>query len=295
MTTFASSDSQVVDRPTEVGRSVDFRIVPPARIWTGPGRVDKLMRTPLGALLPVFAVIALWELGSRLGIIDRTFFPAPSRIATAASRLATDQKTLYDLVVTAERVVLGFLIGTIPAILLGLLMGRQRWVGRIFDPLISVSYPIPHIATLPLLLVIFGLGSPPIIALAAIVCFYPVVVNTLSGVRQVNEHLVLMARNMGATERQVLWKIVLPGAVPSIFAGVRLGLGMALLGTIAGEFVAASEGIGAQTWLYWQIYQIDNMYATLLFIVAAGFLLTNAMLFVERRYFGWSMATQHHT
>jgi NitT/TauT family transport system permease protein len=237
-------------------------------------------------------VVVLWEIGGRLGIIDATFFPQPSRIVAALVRLSEEGVILQNLLVTLKRMAAGFVIGTIPAVLIGVMLARLKWASLIIDPLISLTYPIPHIATLPLLLVIFGLGSPPIIALSAIVCFYPAVVNTAAGVRQVDERLIQMARNMGASGSQLLWKIILPAALPTMFAGLRLGLGLALLGAIAGEFVAASEGIGAQTWLYWQVYKIEEMYATLLVIIAVGFAMTNIMLFLERRFFGWSRAAQ---
>jgi NitT/TauT family transport system permease protein len=246
----------------------------------------------VGFLIPAIVVILLWEVGGALGWIDRIFFPQPSRVLKALTTLTQEGIVLKNLEITLFRVASGFLIGTIPAVVVGILVARTKWASLIVDPLISLTYPIPHIATLPLLLVIFGLGSPPIIALSSIICFYPSVVNTTAGVRQVDERLVLMARNMGCSARQVLWKIVLPAALPTIFAGLRLGLGLALLGGIAGEFVAASEGIGAQTWLYWQVYQIENMYATLVAIVVTGFTLTNLMLFAERRFFGWSKTTQ---
>jgi ABC-type nitrate/sulfonate/bicarbonate transport system permease component len=259
----------------------------------GPGRFDRFMRTPLGAILPVAAVIILWEVGGRLGLIDEVFFPVPTRIVDSLLELSGEGIVTEQLWVTVQRVALGFAIGTIPAVVLGLLMGRVRWIEAIFDPLITVTYPIPHLATLPLLLVIFGLGSPPIIALAAIVCFYPAVVSSLAGVRQIDERLVLMARNMGASKRTVLLKIVLPGALPAVFAGLRLALGLALLGTVAGEFVASDTGIGAQTWQYWQVYQITNMYATLLVTVALGFVLITGAQWVERRFFGWSLGVRN--
>lgn len=267
-------------------------VAPPTRD-SGPNAFERVMVSPIGTILPVIAVILLWEILSRLQLIDPVFFPPPTRIVAALIELVQNGVITENLGITLNRVALGFIIGTVPAILIGIAVARVRWIYLILDPLISLTYPIPHIATLPLLLVIFGLGSPPIIALAAIVCFYPAVVNTSVGVRQVDERLVAMARNLGATRRQLMWKIVLPGALPTVFGGLRLGLGLALLGTVAGEFVAASEGIGAQTWIYWQIYQISNMYATLIVIVATGFLLTNVMLFIERRFFGWAEATKN--
>ena len=275
-----------------VGKTVTVEITAPKEPQIGPGSFERLMHSPTGTIIPVIAVIVLWEIGSSLGLIDRIFFPAPSRIVAALLRLGGQGVILDNLGITLRRIALGFAIGTVPGILLGVFMARMKWISLLIDPLISLTYPIPHIATLPLLLVIFGLGSPPIIVLSAIVCFYPAIVNTLVGVRQVDERLVQMARNLGASGQQILWKIALPGALPTIFAGLRLGLGLALLGGVAGEFVAASEGIGAQTWIYWQVYQIDNMYATLIVIVATGFILTNLMLYIERRFFGWSKATQ---
>lgn len=257
-----------------------------------PNVIERLLRSSVGFLVPALAVVVLWEIGGRVGIIDRTFFPQPTRVVAALVRLSEEGVILQNLLVTLKRMAAGFAIGTIPAILVGVMLARLKWASLIIDPLISLTYPIPHIATLPLLLVIFGLGSPPIIALSAIVCFYPAVVNTATGVRQVDERLVQMARNMGASGRQLLWKIIIPAALPTMFAGLRLGLGLALLGAIAGEFVAASEGIGAQTWLYWQVYKIEEMYATLVVIIAVGFTMTNVMLFLERRFFGWSKAAQ---
>lgn len=261
---------------------------PPTRPVRGPGRAMRFLASPVGALVPVLAVLALWQVGGAIGLINETFFPVPSRIAVALWDLIRSGNIGSNLLVTAERVIGGFLLGVIPAVVVGIVMARVRWVGVLVDPLIAATYPIPVIAILPLLLVIFGTGSTPIIVLAGIISFYPAVVNTLAGVRQVDERLVLMAQNMGASGRQALWKIVLPGALPSIFAGVRLAAGLALLGAVAGEFLAASTGIGSMTWQYWQVYQISNMYATLVVIAAFGFVITVTMLRVQRRYFGWS-------
>ncbi|SCG71839.1 ABC transporter permease [Micromonospora inositola] len=253
-----------------------------------PGRLFRLLSSGAGSVVPVVLVLLLWQLGSMAGLIDRTFFPAPSECLQALVRLVSTGELLPNVGITLRRILLGFLLGVIPATLLGIAMGRVPWIRVVIDPLIAITYPIPVVAILPLLLVIFGTGGQPIIVLAGIISFFPAVVNAMSGVLQVDERLVLMARNMGATQRQILWKIVLPGALPAIFAGIRLAAGLALLGTIAGEFLAASDGIGSMTWRYWQIYQIDNMYATLAVIATLGFFLTTVTLRVQRRFFGWT-------
>ncbi len=264
------------------------RFAPDPKRARGPGRAFRILNTSWGSVIPVLAILLLWELGSRVGIIDATFFPAPSDCFRALIGLISSGELLPNLLTTLIRILLGFLLGVCPAVIVGVTMARIPWVKAIIDPIITIVYPIPVIAILPLLLVIFGTGGTPIIVLAGIISFFPTAINALSGVLRVDEKLVLMSRNMGASDRQVLWKVVLPGALPSIFAGIRLSAGLALLGTIAGEFLAASDGIGSMTWRYWQIYQIDNMYATLAVIAALGFLLTTATLRVQRRFFGWT-------
>lgn len=264
------------------------KFAPNPRGTLGPGRTFRILSSSVGSLIPVAAVLCLWQLASKLGIIDATFFPAPTDCARALVSLVSSGELLPALLITSERILLGFLLGVCPAVVIGIAMARLAWVRVIIDPIIAITYPIPVIAILPLLLVIFGTGSQPIIVLAGIISFFPAAVNSLTGVLRVDEKLVLMARNMGASRRQILWKIVLPGALPSIFAGIRLAAGLALLGTIAGEFLAASDGIGSMTWQYWQIYQINNMYATLAVIAAMGFLLTTVTLRVQRRYFAWT-------
>lgn len=275
------------DRGTGTTEPVVRYVVDP-KAERPPNRLFQLLSTGLGSLVPVLLVLGLWQLGSMAGIIDQTFFPAPVECVKALVDLVSSGELLPNFVITLRRIVLGFFLGVIPATLLGIAMARVSWIRVLVDPLIAITYPIPVIAILPLLLVIFGVGGRPIIVLAGIISFFPAVVNAMAGVLQVDERLVLMARNMGASRKQVLWKIVLPGALPSIFAGIRLAAGLALLGTIAGEFLAASDGIGSMTWRYWQIYQIGNMYATLAVIAAMGFVLTTVTLRVQRRFFGWT-------
>ncbi|MEV5822567.1 ABC transporter permease [Micromonospora harpali] len=284
------SESSVPTRDRAAGQPAPpvVRYAVDPRAERPPGRLFRLLSSGAGSIVPVAVVLLLWQAGSMAGLIDKTFFPAPSECVRALVELVSSGELLPNVGITARRILLGFLLGVIPATLLGIAMGRSRWIRVLVDPLIAITYPIPVVAILPLLLVIFGTGGRPIVVLAGIISFFPAVVNAMSGVLQVDERLILMARNLGAGRQQILWKIILPGALPSIFAGIRLAAGLALLGTIAGEFLAASDGIGSMTWRYWQIYQIDNMYATLAVIAAMGFLLTTVTLRVQRRFFGWT-------
>jgi len=194
---------------------------------------------------------------------------------------------LPNMVLSLQRFLLGFLLGAVPGVIFGLMMGWVRVVRVILDPIITIIYPIPRIAILPLFLVIFGLGSPPIIAITALICFFPAVVTTYAGVRGLDPNLPAMARNVGATRMQIMLKIALPASLPVMFAGLRLSLGLALTGEVAAEFVAASNGIGAEIWRSWQIYRIDEMYANIVAISAVGVILSFVLLEVQRRLLSW--------
>jgi NitT/TauT family transport system permease protein len=275
--------------PDRTGTVADPVVYGPTRRGnTGPGRAFRFMASPAGSLVPVVVILVLWQLGSVAGVIDETFFPAPWDCAIALKDLVADGDLLSSVWITVQRILAGFALGVVPAVVVGIMMGLVPWLKVVLDPVIAILYPIPAVAILPLLLVIFGTGGTPIIVLGGIISFFPSAVNAMAGVQQNDQRLVLMARNMGASRAQILWKIVLPGALPSIFAGIRLSAGLALLGVIAGEFLAGSDGIGSLTWQYWQVYQISNMYATLAVIAAMGFTLTTVTLRVQRRFFNWT-------
>ncbi len=239
------------------------------------------------AVAPVAVALLLWELCSKLGVIDRSFFPPPSVVLAKVWELLNAGEMIPNLLVSLQRFLFGFLLGAVPGVVLGLLMGWMRLVRLIVDPIITIVYPIPRIAILPLFLVIFGLGSPPIIAITALICFFPAVVTTYAGVRGLDPNLPAMARNIGATRMQVMMKIALPAALPVMFAGLRLSLGLALTGEVAAEFVAASNGIGAEIWRSWQIYRIDAMYANIVAISAVGVVFSYVLLEVQRRLLSW--------
>lgn len=239
------------------------------------------------AVAPVLGALLLWQLFSDLDLIDRSFFPSPTRVLSKVWDLLVSGDMVPNLLISLQRFLFGFLLGAVPGVTLGLLMGWMRAVRVILDPIITIVYPIPRIAILPLFLVIFGLGSPPIIAITALICFFPAAVTTYAGVRGLDPNLPAMARNVGATRLQVMTKIALPAALPVMFAGLRLSLGLALTGEVAAEFVAASNGIGAEIWRSWQIYRIDEMYANIVAISAVGVIFSFVLLEVQRRLLSW--------
>jgi NitT/TauT family transport system permease protein len=172
------------------------------------------------------ALFVLWEIASRAHWIDPRFFPAPSSIAGTFGAMIANGTLLSNTLTTLERLAIGLVVGGVPGLLLGLAMGLYRPVYALVDPLISATYPVPKSAILPLILLIFGLGEPSKIAMVAIGMFYPVVINTAAGVRQIDRIYFDVGRNFGARGPAVFRTIAFPGALPVIMTGVKLGAGL---------------------------------------------------------------------
>jgi ABC-type nitrate/sulfonate/bicarbonate transport system permease component len=228
------------------------------------------------------ALFVLWEIAARAHWIDVRFFPAPSSIAGTFGALIANGTLLSNTLTTLERLAIGIVVGGVPALLIGLAMGLYRPVYAIVDPLISATYPIPKSAILPLILLVFGLGEPSKIAMVAIGMFYPVVINTAAGVREINRIYFDVGRNFGARGWAVFRTIAFPGALPVIMTGVKLGAGLGLILIAIAEMVGAQSGLGFMIWNAWQILQVNVMYVGLITIAVIGFVMTALLNELER-------------
>jgi len=228
------------------------------------------------------ALFVLWEIAARSHWIDTRFFPAPSSIAVTFGELIRNGTLLSNTLVTLERLAIGIVVGGVPALLIGLAMGLYRPIYAIVDPLISATYPIPKSAILPLILLVFGLGEASKIAMVAIGMFYPVVINTAAGVRQIQPIYFDVGRNFGARGWAVFRTIAFPGALPVIMTGVKLGAGLGLILIAIAEMVGAQSGLGFMLWNAWQVLQVNVMYAGLITIAVIGFVLTVLLNELER-------------
>jgi ABC-type nitrate/sulfonate/bicarbonate transport system permease component len=236
--------------------------------------------SPIGLLL-------LWQLLLMLGIGDRRFVPAPTDIATRYwSMLASGELWLHTGV-TLYRVILGFVLGCIPGIVVGLLMAMFRPVRIFFDPLIASLFPIPKIALMPLLLLAFGFGDASKIALVVIAVFFPVVVNTYVGASNIEKIYWDVAKNYGATQWIVFRRIVFFGALPMIFAGLRIALAVSFIVLVASEFVATKAGIGYLIWNSWELLQVDVMFVGIVTVGILGLIATVTLQEIERLVIPW--------
>jgi ABC-type nitrate/sulfonate/bicarbonate transport system permease component len=216
-------------------------------------------------------LLAVWEAAGRVGLLDARFFPAPSAIAETFAKLVSSGELLDNTLTSLGRVVIGFLIGAIPGLALGLVMGTSRILRAALNPMVGALYPIPKSAILPLLLLVFGTGEGSKYAIVASGVFFLVLLNTVAGVLGIEPVYLDVGRNFGANRLQAFWTIALPGALPLIFTGVRLAWGIALILIVVGEIFASRSGLGYLINNAYQTFQVEKMYAGLIVMSVIGY------------------------
>jgi ABC-type nitrate/sulfonate/bicarbonate transport system permease component len=238
-------------------------------------------------LVSPIGLIVLWQILIVLGIGDRRFIPAPSDIAQRFVTLTASGELPWHVAVTLYRVLLGYIIGAVPGIVVGLLMAMFKPVRVFFDPLIAALFPIPKIALMPLLLLAFGLGDASKVALVAIAVFFPVVVNTYVGAANIEKIYWDVARNYGASQTVMFTRVVFFGALPMIFAGLRIALAVSFIVLVASEFVATKSGIGYLIWNSWELLQVDVMFVGIVTIGVLGLITSALFQELERWAIPW--------
>src|SRR5262245_7148952 len=212
-------------------------------VYEGTGAVEG-GRPRLIGVAAVAVLLAVWEAASRLGWVPVLFLPPPSGVVAEAGRMIASGEIARHVAVSLVRIGLGFAIGALAGTGLGLVLGASRVAEAVGNPLIAVTYPIPKIALLPLMILWLGIGEAPKVAMIALGVFFPVAINTHAGVRDTEPLMVKAATSLGARRGQLLRKVILPSALPMILAGYRLGAGIALLLVVSAEMINATAGIG---------------------------------------------------
>jgi ABC-type nitrate/sulfonate/bicarbonate transport system permease component len=221
------------------------------------------------------------------GLINPLFVSAPSKILRAGIRMIQQGDIWNDLYVSGTEFFIGFALAIVIGIPFGMLLGWYRTVYYIFDPFVSALNATPRIALTPLFIIWFGIGIWSKVALVFLGALFPIVLNTFSGVRTLDELLLRAARSFGANDRQIFRTIVLPGSVPFILSGLRLGLGRALVGIVVGELVAATAGIGYEMAIAGATFQTDKLFVNVLILTMFGVLFTEVLNHVEHRFDAW--------
>ncbi|UCV09698.1 ABC transporter permease [Dechloromonas denitrificans] len=270
--------------------------------------MQKLKDFAHGALVPAILII-LWEAGSRFGLFSEVLLPSPTAVAikwwayllplqpqeAGQSYLAwlVSGEMLHDAYSSLFRVVAGFVIGAALALPLGLLMGASPRIYELFNPLMQILRPIPPIAYIPLAILWFGLGNPPSFFLIAIGAFFPVLMNTIAGVRQVDGIYLRAARNLGVNQWTMFTRVILPAATPYILAGVRIGIGTAFIVVIVSEMIAVNDGLGFRILEAREFMWSDKIIAGMITIGLLGLFIDTAVSRLNNHLLRWHRGLEH--
>jgi len=259
-------------------------------------RWGRLIRTCQTLLLPI-VILALWELSGRLNLIPAGLLPPPSRVAVGWWAWAFGPAGLGlnpysgtwagNVAFSGLRVFEGFGVAILVGVPLGILIGWSRLAARLVDPTVQALRPVPITAWLPFSIAIFGIRDIGSIFLIALGAFYPIVINSAHGARDVGRNLIRAAEMMGASPLQLLWRVAFPAALPAIFTGLRIGLGIAWTAVIVSEMVAVKSGLGYVLWDAYYVGRMDVVIADMVSIGLAGFLSDLVIVLIERRALGW--------
>ena len=283
-TTLSSSSALVAPlvapRADETGTEVRPQIAVPKR--------NNFAERIVSLFSPILLLI-LWELLVRVRLLDARFFPAPTSIVGTFNTLlfGPQHELIVDIEATLGRIAVGLVIGCIPGLLLGVAMGLSTPVRAFFKPMVAALFPIPKIAILPLIMLIFGLGEMSKYVSVGIGVVFLVLINTMAGVMNIEKIYLDVGRNFGANRWQFFKTIAVPGAMPAIFTGFQLSLGVALIVIVATEFVGAKTGIGYLIWQSWQTFSVEAMYCGLVTTAFLGFLAQLGLDTIQRLALPW--------
>jgi NitT/TauT family transport system permease protein len=236
-------------------------------------------------VLSFLSLAVLWEVAGRA--MNSTLIPPLSQIGAAWWKLLSSGKLLANLSMSLTTLAIGFSLAMLFGVLLGLLMGRFRAVEHFFDLYVNALMSAPSTAFVPVFILWFGLGVESRVAVVFLFAVFVIIINTMTGVKQVDTVLVEMARSFGAREREIFFKIMLPAALPAIMAGLRLGIGRAVKGMVTGEMLLTLTGIGAMIMQYGSSFATDALFAVILTVLMVALLTMKAVHWIDRRLTRW--------
>lgn len=241
----------------------------------------------LGPFTPILLIL-FWEYASDFGLVDKRFFPAPSSIVQSFLVLAGSGILWTHVTATLSRIIIGFVCGAVPAVILGVLLGSVAPLRTLLEPVLSCLLPIPKIAIYPLLMLIFGLGETSKYLIVAIGVFFTIFFNTMGGVLQAPQLLFDVGKANGANRWQRWSGIALPSALPSLFTGLKLAVGGSFVVIAASEYVGSQSGLGYLIWSAWSSFSVPKMYVGIVTISLLGYLATSLVSALERIVIPWA-------
>ncbi len=269
------------------------RVRAPARKRTGFFRKHDAL---IVGGISVLAVIALWEGAWQYGrgyavdqepLIRALFFTGPSAVLGAFRATLASGSLIDDLAYSGSNFVIGFSLALVAGVVAGVLIGWYRTLRLVFDPFINAFYATPRIALVPLIIIMFGIGSLPSIVIVFLSAFFPILINTIVGVKNIDPDLLRAARAFCASDRQIFTTVALPGSVPFILTGVRQGVAHGLIGVVVSEMFVAGQGIGFMITNSGQNFATERVFLGVVIMAGAGIILTSLAEKLQAHFSRW--------
>src|SRR5215471_12958067 len=259
---------------------------PPERIPGQPGRLSRYEGVLIGGGA-VLLFIAIWQYIAFRRLMPELFLPGPTDIGAAFGAYVAKGQIWNDMWVSGQSLVLGFALAILVGLPLGMAMGWYRRLSMALDPFVTFFNAIPRVSLTPLFIIWFGIGINSKLAVVFLGALFAIIINAAVGVRNLDPALIKAARSFGANDLQLFRTVVLPGCVPYILAGFRLGLAHALTGVVVAELIAAQAGIGLMMATAGATFQTSKVFVGLVIIAVTGVLITNVFARIERRFQSW--------
>ena len=261
-----------------------------APVARSPGRFLRFARS-LGRVaergIGIVIFLALWEALPRLGVVSDAYLSPPSAVLASIAQLVDTGQLWKHVAASLQRSLWGLLLASFSGVVLGLLIGSSKRLAAIVDPVLQLFRQTSAFALFPVFILFLGIGELSKVAIIFWASFWPVLLSTVSGVKQVDRLFVNSALSMGASRRFVFFKVVLPASLPSIFTGVRLAGAYSITALVAAEMIGAHSGLGFLTLNSQETFQIPSMYAGILLLAVLGLLLNYLLALLERRLLRW--------
>ena len=265
--------------PPPAGEGIEFAAEPDPGI--------RYRRVLIARLAVVASVLAIWQAVVAFGLVDSFWISSPKLVAQELWSEIASGALFYDIFITVSEALIAFVISSVLGIAAGLLLARSPFWDDVLAPLVLALNSLPRIALAPLIILWFGIGITAKVVTAFTLVFFILLVNTLGGAKNVDNDILTIARLMGASERDILWKVTLPSALPWIFAGLNLGLTYSLLGVIVAEILSSNHGLGSVIQSSAATFNTAGVFAGLVTLAVVAWLFSVLMRYVEARLLRW--------
>jgi ABC-type nitrate/sulfonate/bicarbonate transport system permease component len=264
---------------------------PQSSSWPPLRRLAALLSGRAAGVLLILAILAAWELAAA-GPAQSPSFPRMSTVMESWYKVLANGDLPTAVLQTLQRMLIGYAAAAVVGVIVGLLMGKFRFVNNLLEPLIELLRPIPSPAYVPIAILFLGIGSSMKVVLIFVATLFPIIINTYAGVTGVNAALIDTGRTFGLSQMKSIRQIVIPAAAPLIFAGLRISLAISLILAVISEMVAGNDGAGYFILYNQQSFRIPEMYAGILSLGVVGYLLNRVFLAVEKRAIGWHVQSR---